>query len=83
MPVDPVKLALEKAKAYQKSRETKPSVEPLQKLDGGAATDSGASTCTAPSPPGGGGGDGAEKVPDAVKIAMEKAKDYRKNKGTC
>lgn len=55
----------------------------MQKLDGGAGTDSGASGGRGLSQPEGGGGEDAEKVPDAVKIAMEKAKEYRKNKGAC
>ncbi|KAK4757294.1 hypothetical protein SAY87_007421 [Trapa incisa] len=80
--VDPVKLAFEKAKAYRKSLQTKPSVESVQKFVGVAGTDSGTSGATVPYPSQGDSRDGAEKEPDAVKISMEKAAEYNINKGT-
>ncbi|PKI64698.1 hypothetical protein CRG98_014914 [Punica granatum] len=78
-PVDPVKLAFEKATAYRKSPQSKPAVKVMT---GDAGADSGAgATSPGPAPAEGNGGNGAEQVPDAAKIAMEKAKEYRKNKG--
>lgn len=81
---DPVKLALAKAMAYKKAKQTNPSLEmvrnPLQesaeksdemklevsKLEALESKD--IST-------------GKEEVPSSLKMAFEKAKEYKKNKG--
>ncbi|KAF2323783.1 hypothetical protein GH714_036900 [Hevea brasiliensis] len=67
-PVDPVKLAFEKAKAYKKSiRDTKKTKLQKNPIEGSGSTSI--------------GNDGEEKeVPVSVKVAMEKAKEYKKSK---
>ncbi|XP_008245282.1 PREDICTED: uncharacterized protein LOC103343400 isoform X1 [Prunus mume] len=75
-PTDPVKLALENAKAYKKSVQMnkKLKIEKNPVKDGDGIAGNGES-----GPDGAGGG--KKEVPAAVKIAMEKAKEYEKSKG--
>ncbi|ONI20700.1 hypothetical protein PRUPE_2G029800 [Prunus persica] len=75
-PTDPVKLALENAKAYKKSVQMnkKLKIEKNPVKDGDGIAGNGES-----GPDGAGGG--KKEVPAAVKIAMEKAKEYKKSKG--
>lgn len=64
-PLDPVKLAFEKAKAYKKTIKSVPDSKTEQNPDIDAALN----------------GDGDKKIPASVKAAMEKAKEYKGNKG--
>lgn len=77
--VDPVKLALENAKAYKKTVEMNKKLKIMKS----PSTDSDG---TAGSSGSGSGSDGAngktKELPAAVKIAMEKAKEYKQKKGT-
>ncbi|RWW57058.1 hypothetical protein BHE74_00036178 [Ensete ventricosum] len=67
LPLDPVKLAFAKAKAYQKDKKSAPIAEPEPPPSPSAGLD-------------GVGGDSPPKVPSAVKLAMERAKEYKKGK---
>lgn len=66
-PVDPVKLAFNKAKAYRESLKSNSDsrIEPTDDSNLSENVDDG----------------GQKEVPMAVKIAMEKAKKYKDNKG--
>ncbi|KAJ0037526.1 hypothetical protein Pint_23832 [Pistacia integerrima] len=64
-PLDPVKLAFEKAKAYKKTIQSVPDSKTEQNPDIDSALK----------------GDGDKKIPASVKAAMEKAKEYKGNKG--
>ncbi|URE34941.1 hypothetical protein MUK42_15709 [Musa troglodytarum] len=67
-PPDPVKLAFAKAKAYQKDKKSAPIAEPQPPPSSSAGLD-------------GVGDDSPAEVPSAVKLAMERAKEYKKGKG--
>ncbi|XP_059651950.1 uncharacterized protein LOC132299400 isoform X2 [Cornus florida] len=71
---DPVKIALAKAKAYKKSK-------PTSRVDQNAVPETAeiANRIDGSSSEGGNGGN--QELPVAVKLAMEKAKEYKKNKG--
>ncbi|KAL5055535.1 hypothetical protein RYX36_036217 [Vicia faba] len=71
-PVDPVKLAFEKAKAYKKSIKSKSSLG-IEESSGGEGNSVKEDTNVI---------DGGKKdMPVSVKIAMEKARKYKQNKG--
>ena len=74
--IDPVKLAFEKAKSYKKSLQSKPvskiEQNPVEVSDGSTVIGNGE---------GEGVGGGTKEVPVSVKVAMEKAKEYKMNKG--
>ncbi|XP_057977802.1 uncharacterized protein LOC131164546 isoform X2 [Malania oleifera] len=83
---DPMKLAFARAKAYKKSVKTNPSPKIIENplveaeknddnVNGNGNADSNSSLGL------GDGGGGNRDVPVSVKIAMEKAKEYKKNKG--
>ncbi|KAM4072720.1 hypothetical protein ACB094_11G160400 [Castanea mollissima] len=74
--VDPVKLAFEKAKSYKKSLQSKP----VSKIEQNPVEVSGGSTVNE-NGEGEGVGGGTKEVPVSVKVAMEKAKEYKMNKG--
>ncbi|CAD5165761.1 uncharacterized protein LOC135645838 [Musa acuminata AAA Group] len=67
-PPDPVKLAFAKAKAYQKDKKSAPIAEPEPPPSPSAGIE-------------GVGDDSPPEVPSAVKLAMERAKEYKKGKG--
>ncbi|RDY01320.1 hypothetical protein CR513_15364, partial [Mucuna pruriens] len=69
-PVDPVKLALSKAKAYKESRKSNSRLETKQGGDDDNSVKEGNVV-----------DEGQKNLPDSVKIAMEKAKKYKQNKG--
>lgn len=69
-PVDPVKLAFNKAQAYKKSNKSNPGLGTTQGTDDDNSVEKGNV-----------GGEGQKDLPDSVKIAMEKAKKYKQNKG--
>ncbi|KAL9296386.1 hypothetical protein ACSQ67_022282 [Phaseolus vulgaris] len=69
-PADPVKLAFSKAEAYKKSIKSNPGLGTTQGADDDDSVKKGIV-----------GGEGQKDLPDAVKIAMEKAKKYKQNKG--
>ncbi|KAM1811898.1 hypothetical protein ACFX12_028481 [Malus domestica] len=77
-PVDPVKLALENAKAYKKSVQMNKN----SKIEKNPAEDSGGIAGNGGTGAGSGSDGGAKELPASVKIAMEKAKEYKKSKGT-
>ncbi|KAK4414528.1 hypothetical protein Salat_2865800 [Sesamum alatum] len=74
-----VKLALEKAKEYKKSKSLEGAVSEIVQSSGGESAEmeekDGLNTDEVKDD------GGQEEVPLAVKLAMEKAKEYRKNKG--
>ncbi|XP_044487733.1 uncharacterized protein LOC123212670 isoform X2 [Mangifera indica] len=63
-PLDPVKLAFEKAKAYKKTIRSVPHSKTEQNPDKDLASN----------------GDGGKNIPASVKAAMEKAEEYKGNK---
>ncbi|CAJ1933582.1 unnamed protein product [Sphenostylis stenocarpa] len=69
-PIDPVKLAFNKAKAYKKSIETNSDLGAAQGVDDEDSVKKGNI-----------GDEDQKDLPDSVKIAMEKAKKYKQNKG--
>ena len=72
--IDPVKLAFEKAKSYKKSLQSKSILKSEQnpvEVSGGASNGNGVGV----------GGGGTKEVLVSVKVAMEKAKEYKVNKG--
>ncbi|GMY23392.1 cytochrome C oxidase subunit [Fagus crenata] len=72
--IDPVKLAFEKAKSYKKSLQCKSVLKSEQnpvEVSGGASNGNGVGV----------GGGGTKEVLVSVKVAMEKAKEYKVNKG--
>ncbi|XP_068660754.1 uncharacterized protein [Aristolochia californica] len=76
---DPVKRAFEKAKAYKKSKQviSSPVLVPVLEspgVDNESVNENALVSEVVES--------GASDVPDALKLAMEKAKDYKKKKGT-
>ena len=78
--IDPVKLAFEKAKSYKKSLQSKP----VSKIEQDPVEFSGGSTVIGHGEGGGEGegvGGGTKEVPVSVKVAMEKANEYKMNKG--
>nr|XP_023911386.1 uncharacterized protein LOC112022998 [Quercus suber] len=78
--IDPVKLAFKKAKSYKKSLQSKP----VSKIEQNPVEVSGGSTVIGNGEGGGEGegvGGGTKEVPVSVKVAMEKAKEYKMNKG--
>ncbi|KAK9282617.1 hypothetical protein L1049_010835 [Liquidambar formosana] len=77
---DPVKLAFARAKAYKKSIEPNPTVSigeknPVQESPGQEIGNGSGGSGS------GGVGEGAKELPVSVKMAMEKAKEYKKSKG--
>ncbi|XVF84090.1 hypothetical protein PTKIN_Ptkin16aG0546800 [Pterospermum kingtungense] len=66
-PVDPVKLAFERAKAYKKTK-----VNPDSKTEESAGGDAGGY---------GKKTDGSKEISASVKVAMEKPREYKENKG--
>lgn len=78
-PVDPVKLAFAKAKAYKDMAESnsksKLEQNPIEGTDGIANGKGGSSLFSH------GGSGETKEVPDSIKVAMEKANEYKKNKG--
>uniref|UniRef100_A0A2N9ENT2 Uncharacterized protein n=1 Tax=Fagus sylvatica TaxID=28930 RepID=A0A2N9ENT2_FAGSY len=71
---DPVKIAFEKAKSYKKSLQSKSVLKSEQnpvEVSGGASNGNGVGVS----------GGGTKEVPVSVKVAMEKAKEYKVNKG--
>ncbi|KAF3437462.1 hypothetical protein FNV43_RR20215 [Rhamnella rubrinervis] len=78
-PVDPVKLAFAKAKAYKNLAESSPKLKleqnPVVGTDGTTNGNGGSGLVSD-------GGSGETKdVPDSIKISMEKAKEHKKNEG--
>lgn len=74
-----MKLALENAKAYKKTVEMSKKL----KIEKGPSTDSDGAAGSSGSGSGSDGANGKTKeLPAAVKIAMEKAKEYKQKKGT-
>ena len=71
-----MKLAFEKAKSYKKSLQSKP----VLKIEQNPVEVSGGSTVIG-NGEGEGVGGGTKEVPVSVKVAMEKAKEYKMNKG--
>ncbi|WVZ02511.1 hypothetical protein V8G54_023317 [Vigna mungo] len=69
-PVDPVKLAFSKAQDYKKSNKSNPGLGTTQGTDDDNSVEKGNV-----------GGEDQKDLPDSVKIAMEKAKKYKQNKG--
>ena len=69
-PVDPVKLAFSKAQAYKKSNKSNSGSGTTQDADDGNSVKKENV-----------GGEGQKDLPESVKIAMEKAKKYKQNKG--
>ncbi|BAT90962.1 hypothetical protein LR48_Vigan08g175300 [Vigna angularis] len=69
-PLDPVKLAFSKAQAYKKSNISNSGLGTTQGADDDNSVEKGNV-----------GGEGQKDLPDSVKIAMEKAKKYKQNKG--
>lgn len=78
-PIDPVKLAFAKAKKYKKLAESSPKLKleqnPVEESDGIANGNGGSGSVSD------GGSGETKEVTDSLKIAMEKAKEYKKNKG--
>lgn len=78
-PVDPVKLAFAKAKAYkdmaESSSKSKLEQNPVEGTDG-IANGKGWSSLFSDS-----GSGETKEVPDSIKVAIEKANEYKKNKG--
>ena len=75
-----MKLAFEKAKSYKKSLQSKP----VSKIEQDPVEFSGGSTVIGNGEGGAEGegvGGGTKEVPVSVKVAMEKAKEYKMNKG--
>ncbi|XWS74739.1 hypothetical protein CRYUN_Cryun01aG0023500 [Craigia yunnanensis] len=66
-PVDPIKLAFERAKAYKKTK-----VNPDSKIEQNPGGDSGGD---------GKKTDGSKETSASVKVAMEKAREYKENTG--
>ncbi|KAH7528062.1 hypothetical protein FEM48_Zijuj05G0031800 [Ziziphus jujuba var. spinosa] len=79
-PVDPVKLAFAKAKEYKNlahsSRKLELEQNPVEESDGIANGNGGSGLVSD------GGSGETKEVPDSLKIAVEKAKEYKKNKDT-
>ncbi|KAF3962662.1 hypothetical protein CMV_012851 [Castanea mollissima] len=80
--IDLVKLAFEKPKSYMKSLQSKP----VSKIEQNPVEVSGGSTVIGNEEGEGEGegegvGGGTKEVPVSVKVAMEKAKEYKMNKG--
>ncbi|KAF7824660.1 Cytochrome b5 [Senna tora] len=78
-PIDPVKLAFSKAKAYRESIKSK-SDSGIEQKDGPSSVEKGNEN-DGTSLGQNVGDSGKKEVPMAVKMAMEKAKKYRENKG--
>lgn len=76
-PVDPVKLALENAKAYKKSVQMNKN----SKIEKNPAEDSGGIAGNGGTGAGSDSDGGEKELPASVNIAMEKAKEYKKSKG--
>lgn len=78
-PIDPVKIAFSKAKAYRESRKSDSSlkVEQSAALYSGEKANGKDGPCLGQNVADG----GQKEVPMSVKIAMEKARKYKSNKG--